>query len=106
MGSPIVYVVLTGFMFIIGLDILIQRKGGVYHRNGRIRTIKYYTGKPALIMGTVITGFSLIFLTDAVITLLDGSRVNTQMTCMFCSGSFLIIFFIAVFIRQFANSDG
>lgn len=99
----LIYLALTLIMLLAGLDILIYKRGGVYvWQKPYGYKVEYYTGKPAQVVGAILTVFGLIFTADAIRFLLSGNQI-VWLQSVFCLGSVLLIGSIAIFMRKCAE---
>ncbi|MBZ0287034.1 MAG: hypothetical protein K8I30_05425 [Anaerolineae bacterium] len=98
-----VYLILTGIVLWLGLDILIHKRGGLHKWQQPFGyRVVYYRGKPARIVGMVMTLFGLIFMMDAIRVLLFGNIIP-GLAYTFCFGSMLLMAGVNIFARKYAE---
>ena len=103
MDIPWIYLVLSSIVFLLGLDILTHRRGGLHKWEKPFGyRIVYYKGKPAQIVGAIMTIFGLVFTLDAIRILLFGNVIPV-LQYTFCLGSLLILAGINIFLQKYAE---
>lgn len=94
------YFAATLVMLRLGLDILITKKVSLHVWKRFFRyDLAFATGKPAQVVGFVIVIFSLVFLLDALLSIIN-TKLKLGMFYLFCGGAVILLFAINVVLRK------
>ena len=100
-----VYLFVAFMIFVVGLNTLRQKKGGLYIWKPPFGyTVGYYTGKAAIASGFTLSLFGFFFTLDALRSLVFGN-LSELLVYTFCGGFIILLAAINIFARRYMHAE-